>query len=98
MFSWLRSFVRRGQRSLVLDPAVEAVMETMERRRMLSSSCSSDATSVTFNGDSNANSIVVSTTGGAIKVADGNISCSTTETGALITINGNDGNDTITVD
>jgi Ca2+-binding RTX toxin-like protein len=73
------------------------VMEMMEQRRMLNSTCSGAAT-FTYTGDGNVNSITASTSGGTLTVSDGTVTCNFTQSSVTsLTIDGSGGNDTITV-
>src|SRR5437763_165072 len=74
-----------------------AVLETLEQRRLLSTTSSLDIPSgvLTVDGDSSANSIVLDTSSGTLTVKDGTTtinSYSATNVTSIV-VNANDGND-----
>src|SRR5882672_8054710 len=102
MFSWLRSFARRGRsgrRSSVLGEAVAAMIERMEPR-MLLDSCSDDGLgNLTYNASANGDQITLAVdinNNLVISNSVGPNSCSNPLSQiSHVTINGLGGDDTI---
>jgi Ca2+-binding RTX toxin-like protein len=82
----------------VLRRILPPVMEAMEQRRMLTSTCSPGATFL-YTGDVNGNTIIASTSGGTLTVTDGTTPCNYTQSSVTsLTIDGAGGVDIITVE
>src|SRR3954466_5274408 len=97
MFSWLRSFARRGRRNSILQPAVEAVMETMEERRLLSCNYNISTGILTYTGTTGADTITIQTGSNSVTIHNTAESDCGISGGfpAQVVINGSDGNDSI---